>query len=108
MEYYYRDQIWTGAILRFSFSVAFKSHKTPTNPLIDVARKKQFEKPLHGDKESVRFATPEPIARYRAQRLRCGTLADISCGIGGQTVFFAQQCEFVYAVEIDPEKIEYA
>jgi hypothetical protein len=76
--------------------------------LIEVARRKQFEKPLHGDKESVRFATPEPIARYRAQRLRCRTLADISCGIGGQTVFFAQQCEFVYAVEIDPIKIEYA
>jgi len=73
-----------------------------------VARKKQFEKPLHGDKESLRFATPEPIARYRAQRLKCKTLADISCGIGGQTVFFAQQCEFVYAVEIDPRKIEYA
>ena len=90
------------------FSVAFKSHKIPTTPLINVARRKQFEKPLHGDKESVRFATPEPIARYRAQRLRCRTLADISCGIGGQTVFFAQQCEFVYAVEIDPKKIEYA
>ncbi|WP_255334281.1 trimethylguanosine synthase [Methanosarcina sp. KYL-1] len=73
-----------------------------------MARKKQFEKPLHGDKESLRFATPEPIARYRAQRLRCRALADISCGIGGQTVFFAQQCEFVYAVEIDPERIEYA
>lgn len=86
----------------------------PLNPityllfLIDVARKKQFEKPLHGDKESLRFATPEPIARYRAQRLRAKTLADISCGIGGQTVFFAQQCGFVYAVEIDPKKIEYA
>ena len=73
-----------------------------------MARRKQFEKPLHGDKESLRFATPEPIARYRADRLRCKTLADISCGIGGQTVFFAQQCEFVYAVEIDPKKIEYA
>ena len=73
-----------------------------------MARRKQFEKPLHGDKESLRFATPEPIARYRAQRLRCKVLADISCGIGGQTVFFAQQCEFVYAVEIDPKKIEYA
>jgi hypothetical protein len=73
-----------------------------------VVRKKQFEKPLHGDKESLRFATPEPIARYRAQRLRCKTLADISCGIGGQTIFFAQQCEFVYAVEIDPKKIDFA
>ncbi|MDI9394688.1 MAG: methyltransferase domain-containing protein [Euryarchaeota archaeon] len=73
-----------------------------------MARKKQFEKPLHGDQESVRFATPEPIARYRAERLKCRTLADISCGIGGQTIFFAQQCESVYAVEIDPKKIEYA
>lgn len=73
-----------------------------------MVRRKQFEKPLHGDKESLRFATPEPIARYRAQRLKCRTLADISCGIGGQTIFFAQQCEFVYAVEIDPRKIEYA
>lgn len=73
-----------------------------------MARKKQFETPLHGDKESLRFATPGPVASYRAQRLRCKTLADISCGIGGQTVFFAQQCEYVYAVEIDPRKIEYA
>ena len=81
---------------------------TPYYSLINVPRKKQFEKPLHGDKESLRFATPEPIARYRAQRLKCRTLADISCGIGGQTIFFAQQCESVYAVEIDPKKIEYA
>ncbi|MDD2439501.1 MAG: methyltransferase domain-containing protein [Methanosarcinaceae archaeon] len=73
-----------------------------------MPRKKQFEKPLNGDKESLRFATPEPIARYRAQRLKCRILADISCGIGGQTIFFAQQCEAVYAVEIDPQKIEYA
>ena len=73
-----------------------------------MAWKKQFEKPLHGDKESLRFATPEPIARYRAQRLKCKTLADISCGIGGQTIFFAQQCEFVYALEKDPRKIEHS
>lgn len=92
----------------------FTVFQLPLNPisyllfLIDVVRKKQFEKPLHGDKESLRFATPEPIARYRAQRLRCRNLADISCGIGGQTVFFAQQCEFVYAVDIDQKKIGYA
>ena len=73
-----------------------------------MARRKQFEKPLHGDRESLRFATPEPVARYRAQRLKCKIMADISCGIGGQTIFFAQQCDFVYAVEIDPKKLEYA
>lgn len=73
-----------------------------------MVRKKQFEKPLYGDKESLRFATPEPIARYRARRLKCRVLADISCGIGGQTVFFAQQCETVYAVEINPKRLECA
>ncbi|MBN1134404.1 MAG: class I SAM-dependent methyltransferase [Methanosarcinaceae archaeon] len=56
----------------------------------------------------MRFATPSVVAEYRAKRLRCKTLADISCGIGGQTIFFARECDFVYAVEIDPKKIEYA
>jgi len=76
--------------------------------LIDVSRKKKFEKAVYSDKEGIRFATPAQVAEYRAKRLQCNTLADISCGIGGQTVFFAKECDFVYAVEIDPEKIEYA
>jgi len=73
-----------------------------------VARKKNFEKPLYSDKDGIRFATPKAVAQYRAKRLKCKTLADISCGIGGQTIFFAKECDLVYAVEIDPKKIEYA
>ena len=76
--------------------------------LINVPRKKNFEKPLYSDKDGIRFATPKAVAQYRAKRLKCKTLADISCGIGGQTIFFAKECEIVYAVEIDPKKIEYA
>ena len=76
--------------------------------MINVARKKNFEKPLYSDKDGIRFATPKVVAQYRAKRLKCKTLADISCGIGGQTIFFAKECDFVYAVEIDPKKIEYA
>lgn len=76
--------------------------------MIDVSRKKKFDRPVYSDKEGIRFATPSVVAEYRAKRLHCKTLADISCGIGGQTIFFAKECDFVYAVEIDPKKIEYA
>ncbi|MDF1533036.1 MAG: class I SAM-dependent methyltransferase [Methanosarcinaceae archaeon] len=80
----------------------------PVYILINVPRKKNFEKPLYSDKDGIRFATPKVVAEYRAKRLKCKTLADISCGIGGQTIFFAKECDLVYAVEIDPKKIEYA
>ncbi|NYT19717.1 MAG: methyltransferase domain-containing protein [Methanosarcinales archaeon] len=73
-----------------------------------MSRKKQFDKRIRSDNEGLRFATPEVVASYRAKRLKCKTIADISCGIGGQTIFFAKECEKVYAIEIDPKKIEYA
>ena len=76
--------------------------------MINLSRKKSFEKTLYSDKDGIRFATPKIIAQYRAKRLKCKQLADISCGIGGQTIFFAKECDIVYAVEIDPKKIGYA
>ncbi len=75
---------------------------------IDVSRKKIFDRKMKADKQGFRFATPEIVARYRAKRLRCNRIADISCGIGGQTIFLAMECDHVYAIEIDPEKIAYA
>jgi hypothetical protein len=85
----------------------FKCIKT-LNDLIQVTRKKNFEKQLFSDKDGLRFATPWPVAAYRAKRLKCSSLADISCGIGGQTVYFARECDIVYAIEIEPAKIELA
>ncbi|MDV0447800.1 hypothetical protein MsAg5_17150 [Methanosarcinaceae archaeon Ag5] len=73
-----------------------------------MSQKKVFEKKMSSDADGIRFATPEPVAKYRAARLKCNTIADISCGIGGQTIYFAMQCKHVYAVEIDPVKIEFA
>ncbi|TQD23874.1 methyltransferase domain-containing protein [Methanolobus vulcani] len=73
-----------------------------------MARKKQFKTEMISDKDGIRFATPEPVAEYRAKRLQCKTIADISCGIGGQALFFAKYCDFVYAIEIDPKKIAFA
>jgi len=76
--------------------------------LIHLARKKQFKTKMISDKDGIRFATPAPVAEYRAKRLQCKVIADISCGIGGQALYFAKYCDFVYAIEIDEKKISYA
>lgn len=73
-----------------------------------MTQKKIFEKKLYSDKDGLRFATPWQVATYRAKKLKCNTIADISCGIGGQTIYFAKECEIVYAIEIDPTKIKLA
>jgi hypothetical protein len=71
-------------------------------------RNPKFSKPVFTCGEGVRFATPEIVASYRAGRLKTGVLADISCGIGGQTVCFAEECDRVYGVDIDGERLECA
>jgi len=71
-------------------------------------RSPKFSKPVFTCGEGVRFATPEIVASYRAGRLKTGVLADISCGIGGQTVCFAVECDRVYGVDIDGERLECA
>jgi len=63
---------------------------------------------LFFNEEDIRWATPEVVADYRAERLKCKVIADIGCGIGFQTFSFAKTCERVYAVEIDKEKMENA
>ncbi|MCD4842358.1 MAG: methyltransferase domain-containing protein [Methanosarcinales archaeon] len=71
-------------------------------------RSPKFSKPVFTCGEGVRFATPEVVGRYRAGRLKCSVLADISCGIGGQAVCFAKECNSVYGVDIDGERLECA
>jgi len=66
---------------------------------------------LHQDKlifpeKYLRFATPAEAAVYRAERLKCGTIVEIGCGIGGQTIAFAERCKKVIAIEIDKEQLE--
>jgi precorrin-6B methylase 2 len=68
----------------------------------------KFSKPVFTCGEGLRFATPEVVARYRAGRLRCDVLADISCGIGGQAVCFAKECGSVIGIDIDGERLECA
>jgi len=68
----------------------------------------KFSKLIYTCSDGLRFATPEIVARYRAGRLRAEVLADISCGIGGQTIFFARECQKVYGVDIAGDKLQCA
>lgn len=63
---------------------------------------------LFFDEIGLRYSTPRLIARYRAERLKCDTIADISCGIGAQLISFAEVCEKVYGVEIDRKRALFA
>ena len=68
----------------------------------------KFTKPIISNKEGLQLSTPEIVAKYIARRLKTDTIADLGCGIGGQVIFFSRECNKVYAVERNPEKLEYA
>ncbi len=71
-------------------------------------RTTKFTKPIVSNTEGLQLATPEIVAKYIAKRLKTDIIADLGCGIGGQVIFFAKECKKVYAVERNPEKVEYA
>lgn len=68
----------------------------------------KFSRPIAANKEGLQLSTPEVVAAYIAKRLKTNIIADLGCGIGGQVIFFARECKKVYAVERNPEKLEYA
>lgn len=68
----------------------------------------KFTKPVVSNEEGLQLSTPEMVAKYIARRLKTDIIADLGCGIGGQVIFFAKECKKVYAVERNPEKLEYA
>ncbi|MFO7966689.1 MAG: SAM-dependent methyltransferase, partial [Archaeoglobaceae archaeon] len=63
---------------------------------------------LYFDEWGLRYSTPKLIAQYRAERLKCKAIADISCGVGAQLIFFAEVCDKVFGVEIDKKRALYA
>ncbi|NOR59537.1 MAG: methyltransferase domain-containing protein [Methanosarcinales archaeon] len=75
---------------------------------MERTRSPKFSKSIFTCGDGLRFATPEVVGRYRAGRLKCSVLADISCGIGGQAVCFAEECNSVYGIDIDGERLECA
>jgi len=63
---------------------------------------------LYFDEYGLRYSTPEIIGRYRAQRIRELRIADVSCGVGMQAIFFSFTNEKVLGIDIDARRIKYA
>ncbi|ALM74748.1 50S ribosomal protein L11 methyltransferase [Thermococcus barophilus] len=72
------------------------------------AKDKFSRRDLWMDLEGLRYATHEAVAEYRAKRVKPESIADVSCGIGIQLIFFAKYAEEAYAIDIDERKLFYA
>ncbi|ASJ01045.1 methyltransferase domain-containing protein [Thermococcus gorgonarius] len=75
------------------------------------AKDKFSRNDLWMDLEGLRYATHEVVAKYRAERLEefgIKSIADVSCGIGIQIIFYAMKVDRAYGIDIDPLKIEFA
>jgi hypothetical protein len=77
--------------------------------LLDIGsnRSRAAEKYPDGDKlfftsEGLRWATPRLAADHCARRLASDSVADITCGQGGQAISLAKTCDHVVAIEKDP------
>ena len=68
----------------------------------------RFDDGVELDVESWFSVTPEAIAQHIAERCRCDVIIDAFCGVGGNAIQFAQTCNHVIAIDIDPEKIRLA
>ncbi|MCD6373174.1 MAG: methyltransferase domain-containing protein [Thermococcus sp.] len=85
--------------------------------IVEIARariraKDKFSRSdLWMDMDGLRYATHELVAKYRAERLEefgVESIADVSCGIGIQLIFYAMKVKRAHGVDIDPLKIEFA
>ncbi|KAI4316696.1 hypothetical protein L6164_024651 [Bauhinia variegata] len=68
----------------------------------------RFDDGIKMDEEGWFSVTPEPVAWHQALRCAGGILVDCFTGVGGNAIQFAQTCEHVIAIDIDPKKIDYA
>ncbi|KAI3465346.1 hypothetical protein Pfo_022009 [Paulownia fortunei] len=68
----------------------------------------RFDYGIKMDEEGWFSVTPEPIAKYHAVRCGNGAIVDFFTGVGGNAIQFAQWSKHVIAIDIDPNKIDYA
>ncbi|AGK60553.1 hypothetical protein Asulf_00532 [Archaeoglobus sulfaticallidus PM70-1] len=58
---------------------------------------------LFFDESGLRYSTPPVVSEYRAERLKSRAIADISCGVGAQLIFFAKKGRAM-GVELDRKR----
>ncbi|MGC8497662.1 MAG: class I SAM-dependent methyltransferase [Thermoplasmata archaeon] len=71
-------------------------------------QKLSFSEQVYSDIVGIQTATPELIAEYKAKRLKTDIIADLSCGIGIQSLFFSKYSNFVYAVDVNEKRLDFA
>jgi hypothetical protein len=64
----------------------------------------EFAAKLFFDEDGLRYSTPPSVAEYRAKRLKTNSIADVSCGVGSQLVYFAKESEKAVGVELDRKR----
>lgn len=68
----------------------------------------RFDEGVRMDKEGWYSVTPEAIALHIAERVCCDVVVDAFVGCGGNAVQFALVSHLVFAIDIDPVKLEHA
>ncbi|KAF0921409.1 hypothetical protein E2562_006976 [Oryza meyeriana var. granulata] len=67
-----------------------------------------FDSGIKMDEEGWFSVTPELIAKHHASRVGVGVVIDCFTGVGGNAIHFATKCKHVIAIDIDPQKIDFA
>lgn len=73
----------------------------PREKIFEIAKckiksaKKFPSQNLFFDEYGLRYATPPVIAEYRAKRIKSRYIADVSCGVGAQLLFFAKNSKAI-------------
>lgn len=87
------------------------------SPYLDVPNKywgqryryfSRFDEGVGMDKEGWYSVTPEAIALHIAERVCCDVVVDPFVGCGGNAVQFALVSHLLFAIDIDPFKLEHA
>lgn len=68
----------------------------------------RFDEGVGMDEEGWYSVTPEAIALHIAERVCCDVVVDPFVGCGGNAVQFALVCHLVFAIDLDPVKLEHA
>ena len=66
----------------------------------------KFDEGISLDNQSWSSVTPEPVAEYISNRIRCQTVLDAFCGAGGDSIKLANTCSRVIANDICSRKIQ--
>lgn len=68
----------------------------------------RFDNGIKMDEESWFSVTPEQIAKHHVFQCGFGTIIDCFTGVGGNAIQFAMRSNHVIAIDVDPQKIDYA